>query len=317
MPVRTDRQGRHVVEFQLRGLRVHRRCPPGTTKAEAHELENRLRREIFATRDLGREPTIDLPTAIAVCLEETARGTTSDKPRRLHAHALVDYVTGKSLHDIPAIAEDYRADAIAAGLALSTINGRLNVLKKVAKWAWLPPRRWTRENLSAFVKLEDPRNERERYATMTTIRKLIAAMPPGEGRAWVALAAGTGLRGGALHALQPHQVRDGALHLPPATGKRRARLVPVAAFARPYLRALPFTLTRDQLDGQWRIARAKVGLVDFHHHDLRHSYASLLANEGVPLEVIGELLGHTVPRTTKRYSHLYEETLRAAVRKIG
>lgn len=317
MAIRTDRHGRHTVEFQLRGNRIHRRCPPGTTKAEAAELETRIRREIFATRDLGREPTVDLPSAIAVCLQETARSTTSDRPRELHAHALVDYVVGKTLADIPAIAEDYRADARAAGLATSTINARLNVLKKVAKWAWLPPRRWTRENLSAYIPLEDPRNERARYAEKPTILALAAAMATREGQAWVILAAGTGLRGGALHVLEPRQVHAGALHLPPGTGKRRARVLPVAAFAQPSLAVLPFTLTRDQLDQEWRAARKAVGLEDFHHHDLRHSYASLLVNEGVALEVIGELLGHKVPKTTKRYSHLYDETLRAAVRKIG
>lgn len=315
MPVYTGKDGRHVVQFQFRGRRIHRRCPRGTTKAEAQALEAKLRHEIFATRDLGLEPTIDLPHAIATCLAETARGTTSDRPRELHAHALVDYVVGKTLHDIPDIAEAYRADAREAGLAIATVNARLNVLKKVAKWAWR--QRLTRENVSAHVPLDDPRNERESYATLPQIKRLVRAMETDEGRAWVALAAGTGLRGGVLHGLQRAQAAAGYLHLPPRSGtKQRPRRLPVAAFAQRYLRVLPFTLTRNQLDQEWRRARAKVGLVGFRHHDLRHSYASLLVNEGVQLEVIGELLGHKVPRTTKRYAHLYDETLDEAVGRI-
>jgi hypothetical protein len=32
--------------------------------------------------------------------------------------------------------------------------------------------------------------------------------------------------------------------------------------------------------------------------------ASQAYNRGVPLELIGEILGHTNPKTTKRYSHI-------------
>ena len=39
-------------------------------------------------------------------------------------------------------------------------------------------------------------------------------------------------------------------------------------------------------------------------HTLRHTYCSWLATEGVPLYVIGEMVGHSSPDMTKRYSHL-------------
>jgi integrase len=47
-------------------------------------------------------------------------------------------------------------------------------------------------------------------------------------------------------------------------------------------------------------------------HDLRHTYASLLASNGLSLPVIGALLGHTAPQTTARYAHLLDDALRAA-----
>ena len=52
-------------------------------------------------------------------------------------------------------------------------------------------------------------------------------------------------------------------------------------------------------------------------HDLRHSYASVLASGGLSLHIVGALLGHTQPRTTARYSHLYDDTLRAATERVG
>jgi len=48
-------------------------------------------------------------------------------------------------------------------------------------------------------------------------------------------------------------------------------------------------------------------------HDLRHSYASYLVSNGVSLQTVGKLLGHTQPGTTMRYAHLQEAPLREAV----
>ena len=52
-------------------------------------------------------------------------------------------------------------------------------------------------------------------------------------------------------------------------------------------------------------------------HDLRHSAASEMVNEGVDLYTVGVVLGHKDPRSTARYSHHRADTLAAAVGKIG
>jgi integrase len=52
-------------------------------------------------------------------------------------------------------------------------------------------------------------------------------------------------------------------------------------------------------------------------HDLRHTYASLLASHGLSLPVIGALLGHTAPQTTARYAHLLDDPLRAATEAVA
>ena len=52
-------------------------------------------------------------------------------------------------------------------------------------------------------------------------------------------------------------------------------------------------------------------------HELRHTYASLLINNGVELPVIAKLLGHVDTRVTfKHYAHLADKTLAAAVTKL-
>ncbi len=52
-------------------------------------------------------------------------------------------------------------------------------------------------------------------------------------------------------------------------------------------------------------------------HDLRHSYASVGAADGLSLPVIGALLGHSQPATTARHAHLAASPLHEAADAIG
>lgn len=52
-------------------------------------------------------------------------------------------------------------------------------------------------------------------------------------------------------------------------------------------------------------------------HDLRHTFASVLASAGLSLPIIGALLGHSQPATTARYSHLMDDPLRQATERVG
>jgi len=67
----------------------------------------------------------------------------------------------------------------------------------------------------------------------------------------------------------------------------------------------------------WRRVTKAAGLEGIHVHDLRHTYASHLVSGGVPLALVGALLGHTQPRTTQRYAHLADDALRAATNQFG
>jgi len=72
-----------------------------------------------------------------------------------------------------------------------------------------------------------------------------------------------------------------------------------------------------EIKGLWRAICAQAGLSGIRVHDLRHSYASILASAGLSLPVIGALLGHTQPGTTARYAHLFDDPLRAATERVG
>ncbi len=65
-----------------------------------------------------------------------------------------------------------------------------------------------------------------------------------------------------------------------------------------------------------RVAKA-AGLEGYRLHDNRHTHASHLVSSGLSLEVVGRLLGHTNPMTTRRYAHLADDPLRAAADRFG
>jgi integrase len=59
------------------------------------------------------------------------------------------------------------------------------------------------------------------------------------------------------------------------------------------------------------VEKSKIGHVRI--HDLRHTFASLLIKQGVPLYHVSQLLGHSDTRITQRYAHLSPHNLSAVV----
>lgn len=144
----------------------------------------------------------------------------------------------------------------------------------------------------------------------------------------------TGARYGELVQMRAHDVNvpESRVHIAPAkSGKRRH--VPL----NPEGAALFATLTKDKAADQlvftkengtaWgknhsvrgifeacRVAKIQPGIS---FHELRHTYASHLAQAGVDVLTISKLLGHSDTRvTSKHYAHLADKTLADAVVKL-
>jgi integrase len=57
-------------------------------------------------------------------------------------------------------------------------------------------------------------------------------------------------------------------------------------------------------DHWFKPALKVAGIADFRWHDIRHTFASWLVQDGVPLDRVSKLLGHKSLTMTMRYAHL-------------
>jgi integrase len=80
---------------------------------------------------------------------------------------------------------------------------------------------------------------------------------------------------------------------------------------------MPDEKPRADLKKPWAAIAGRAGISDVHLHDLRHTFASVGAGDGMSLLTIGKLLGHADAATTQRYAHLHVDPTRAAANAIA
>lgn len=77
-------------------------------------------------------------------------------------------------------------------------------------------------------------------------------------------------------------------------------------------------LDPDNASKLFKSLASRVGLGNWHIHELRHSTASLMLAQGVRLEEVSKLIGHSSIRiTADTYGHLQPERLRSATEVFG
>ena len=78
------------------------------------------------------------------------------------------------------------------------------------------------------------------------------------------------------------------------------------AIAGPVFTCKGARLKKSTLEARWRRVRKAAGLVNFHWHDMRHTTASILAQQGSTLLQIAEVMGHRSLSMVQRYAHLVQ-----------
>ncbi len=137
----------------------------------------------------------------------------------------------------------------------------------------------------------------------------------------------TGCRAGEMLKLRWREVNDDTLELEDSkTGPRQVLLSPEARAiierqprsGSPWVFPSPVKPARARFDlGIWKKVRKLAGIEDVRLHDLRHTFASQAAMQGIPLPVVARLLGHAQVQMTLRYAHVSDRDVEAAAERVG
>ncbi|QKM48886.1 Tyrosine recombinase XerC [Burkholderia glumae] len=322
----------------------YRLTPPGggpvvqgstgtSNKAQAKELHDRLKVELWNQARLGHKPRYTWNDAVVRYISDR-EGLSSLETSKTHLRWLDQHLSGVALADI----DRNRIDAIALAkrrepkvirtksgivttdqcVSAGTVTRVIGVLKAVlnaaVEWEWLD-----RVPVTKRAKVVQ---KRIRWLTPAQAERLLAELP--DHLADMArFALETGLRRSNVTGLQWSQVdivrRVAWIH-PDQAKAKKAITVPLSDTAiavllrqRAKKRAPEFVDSVFVYHGRpvyqtvteaWRKALKRAGISDFRWHDLRHTWASWHVQRGTPLQVLKELGGWETLEMVQRYAHL-------------
>lgn len=292
-----------------------------------HAQEPRIQADLSTTPQEALSLSRLLELFLAEYLLE--RSQTSRHTWQSHARLIVG-----QLGDGPAAALEERAVRRWAlecrkKLKAATVMHRLSFLRKALSWA--VQEGLLGSNAAQAVKSSPAPNARHRYLSHEEEARLQSVMSP-EAFEVVRFALLTGLRRFELFRLTPAEVDLKRGFLLVSDSKTRAqRMIPIHPEAAGILEgrsgayvfcpklnpAKRWVAGACWTEQYFRPALRKADIQGFRFHDLRHTFASRLVEEGVALYTVQALLGHTQPNMTQRYAHLSNGHLTAAVRKLG
>lgn len=316
-----QRGGVWHVHVQVGGVRVRRTAGRGASRQEAQELEANIRARLHDDRHAKRVGR-GLNRTFGDGLLEYLQSEETKKLRSYRglidkARALRPYLERVRLEETPAAAEAMKQALLADGLAAATINRRLAIVRRVLNLAY---RRWGWLKAPLYITLLTEDNERHIYPSVELVRKLSAACPDKDAGDFFKVAYFTGLRKSELlrvNADPARYIQGGRIVLDRQTKTGRPGIVPVAREIAAILKRMPLNVSDNMLRRNFEVARAAVNRPDLHIHDLRHGFASLLAESGADFLDIMTLMRHTSPASTKRYTHLIDKRLKRAVSRMA
>lgn len=341
-----------VLNYRSKGSGTERRLTIGQYSPSAWSVEGarkhagELRRKI----DAGEDPLAELheqraaPTMADLC----DRFETEFLPKKSTSwqndcKAIIATYIKPKLGKMK-VAEVRHADVERMHNAITKAGSpvRANRVLAVASKMFSLAVRWEMRSDNPAKGIErNPEDRRERYLTGDELRRLLDVLNSSKRQSSanaIRLLLLTGARSGEVMGATWDQfdLEAGIWTKPSAhTKQRKTHRVPLSAPALELLSKMqaaaddgvPYLfpernrkgelVAQSRLKTYWQSVRKDAGIPDVRLHDLRHTYASILASAGLSLPIIGQLLGHTQPATTARYSHLLDDPLRAATERAG
>jgi integrase len=345
MAVRKDRGKTWQVKFQVHGKRY---CfvSPHNTRESALAYEAYLRQALSKGEDIvalvkKKKEIKSLPLLFTDFTEKwfnthvipNNKVSTHRSKRNALDNHLIPWFGKKSLEMISVLdIEEFKAEKLKRGLLPKTINNLLSVLRKsltdAEEWGLIskvPKVKWLRVPPSRY-----------RFLTIEESERLLAAAENVFWYAFILCALRTGMRIGEICALDWSDINwdrhtvtirravvEGVMDSPK---NNRTRIIPMAddLYVLFYSHRKRTGLIFPGPDGNhmrksswpWKALtrackRASIPVIGW--HVLRHTFASHLTAQGVPMKATQMMLGHSTIQMTERYAHLAPSTLESAI----
>lgn len=320
------------MDFMYQGSRIRRSSGTGD-KRLAEAILGKVRSQIIEGVFFDKSPEPDrtfeemmkryvAERSILKALKSRIRDSSALKHLLpVFGHRLLGHITPKML-------ADYKMQRRLEGAAPATTNKELQLVRhafNVAMREW----EWCQNNPMHRVSLEQVRNEVDRWLTVEEESRLMAAATP-----WlqeiILFALNTGMRQGEILNLHWEHVDFGRgvlIVMRSKNGTRRTIPLMTPVFkllstmqARTAMSHGPvFRTPRGNaikvryLVREFCKARDMAGIPDFRFHDMRHTLATRLVQQGVDLYTVQRILGHKTSIMTQRYAHHSPESLRVGL----
>jgi integrase len=295
------------------------RCSAATEdKTQAQEFHDKLKAESWLVERLGNKPKRTWDEAACKFLLETQHKATHERDKE-KLRWLQQFLRKKLLNKIDRMLIDHIAHTKAKETSPSTANRHLALIRAILRkacydWEWI-------DKVPKIRLFPEPKH-RVRWLTPNQVKLLLRELPAHQ-QDMVIFALTTGLRQSNIVNLEWDQVdleRKAAWIHPDQAKARKAIHVPLNSIALTVLfrqvgkhsskvftykgRSITWANTKS-----WRNALQRAGIENFRWHDLRHTWASWLAQQGAPMNVLQELGGWETEEMVRRYAHLSKPQL--------
>ena len=325
----------YYFEFMYKGRRYYEKIG-AVSKTVAKEIANEIRSRIIRGEYIPQKKKVSFSEAMEVYISwYMARSYAREKSKKEYerrVRAIGEYFKNYQLNAISkAVIENYKRKRLEEGIKRTTLNRELTILKSIferAKEMGLldgePPK---------IEKVKGEEEEIVRFLTEEEAQRLISACPE-----WfkpvVIFALNTGLRAGEIFSLRWEDVdfESKTIAVKSEFSKsKKKRLIPMNTAVYNLLKnlerkehgyiftnrfGLPYKYEDKTYRRVFKTACEKAGIKDFRFHDLRHTFASWVAMNSKDIYAVKHLLGHSSLSSTKRYAHLTDSYLKAAVESV-
>jgi len=314
------------VRFQFAG-QEHRRSARTASRAEALAYEREWREQLGRVARGGRQRRTYREAMERFLIEHCAslkpgaRVRYISSAKALHPHFKELYLDEIGRGQLAEFVQTRRGEGVTGATIRRDLACLSSMLGRACEWDWIdgnPVRAFSKRGLREAA-------PRLRFLTREEFARLHDAAAP-HLRPMLRLAVGTGMRLEELLSLRWSQIdqRRGEIMLT-ETKSGAPRVVPMSAQVSGTVSGLPTHIREPWVfwhgDGQryttiktaFRAACRRAGIQNFRWHDLRHTFASWAAQDGMDLYRLSRILGHKTLAMTTRYAHLQTADLHDAV----